>query len=171
MLAVDLGSTGIKVAVVDAHAAVRAVAGEVIPLLFVDGGGVEQDPRIWWDALGRCARKAIGEALMFVASDGIHSLIETEIEDLICEHSQVYSREQLGFTEYLPDERAMMKPVRHRLVRTNPATGRRSLYLSSHIGGIVGWLFLKNALHDAVVVRADEVDASPYILNTINKYN
>ncbi len=30
-------------------------------------------------------------------------------------------------------------PVRQRLVRTNPATGRKSLFLSSHIGGIVGW--------------------------------
>ena len=32
----------------------------------------------------------------------------------------------------------MFKPVRQRLVRTHPVTGRRSLYLSSHAGGIVG---------------------------------
>ena len=31
------------------------------------------------------------------------------------------------------------RPVRQRLVRTHPATGRKSLYLSSHIGTIVGW--------------------------------
>ncbi|MGB8862253.1 MAG: FGGY family carbohydrate kinase [Ilumatobacteraceae bacterium] len=62
VLAVDLGSTGIKVAVVDELARVRAVAGEVIPLLFVDDGGVEQDPRVWWEALGRCARRAIVES-------------------------------------------------------------------------------------------------------------
>ncbi|MDO9173186.1 MAG: FGGY family carbohydrate kinase, partial [Actinomycetota bacterium] len=62
VLAVDLGSTGIKVAVVDADGGVRAVAGEVIPLLFVADGGVEQDPRLWWEALGRCSRKAIGES-------------------------------------------------------------------------------------------------------------
>jgi alpha-ketoglutarate-dependent 2,4-dichlorophenoxyacetate dioxygenase len=29
--------------------------------------------------------------------------------------------------------------VRQRLVRTHPVTGRRSLFLSAHAGGIVGW--------------------------------
>ena len=32
-----------------------------------------------------------------------------------------------------------LRPVRHRLVITHPVSGRKSLYLSSHIGGIVGW--------------------------------
>ena len=32
-----------------------------------------------------------------------------------------------------------MAPVRQRLVRTHPITGRKSLYLSSHAGSIVGW--------------------------------
>jgi alpha-ketoglutarate-dependent 2,4-dichlorophenoxyacetate dioxygenase len=46
----------------------------------------------------------------------------------------------MGFTELSEDEKAMMKPVRQRLVRTHPVTGRKSLYLSSHAGTIVGWL-------------------------------
>ncbi len=29
--------------------------------------------------------------------------------------------------------------MRQRLVRTHPATGRKSLYLASHAGGILGW--------------------------------
>ena len=33
----------------------------------------------------------------------------------------------------------MFRPVRQRLVRTHPVTGRKSLYLSSHIGTIIGW--------------------------------
>ena len=46
----------------------------------------------------------------------------------------------MGFSELTDDEKAMMKPVRQRLVRTHPVTGRKSLYLSSHAGTIVGWL-------------------------------
>lgn len=62
VLAVDLGTTGVKVAVVDGDGAVRGVAGEVIPLLFVEDGGVEQDPNVWWAAVGRCARQAIASS-------------------------------------------------------------------------------------------------------------
>jgi alpha-ketoglutarate-dependent 2,4-dichlorophenoxyacetate dioxygenase len=76
---------------------------------------------------------------MRAAYDALDAKTKAEIEDLVTEHSQIFSREQLGFTEYLPDERAMMKPVRHRLVRTHPTSGRKSLFLSAHIGGIVGW--------------------------------
>ncbi len=76
---------------------------------------------------------------MRAAYDALDAATKSEIEDLICEHSQIFSREQLGFTNYLSDERAMMKPVRHRLVRTHPSSGRKSLFLSAHIGGIVGW--------------------------------
>jgi alpha-ketoglutarate-dependent 2,4-dichlorophenoxyacetate dioxygenase len=60
------------------------------------------------------------------------------IEDLVCEHSLLYSRGLLGF-EATPEERAMFRPVRQRLVRTHPVTGRKSLYLASHAGTIVGW--------------------------------
>ena len=32
----------------------------------------------------------------------------------------------------------MFRPVRQRLVRTHPVSGRKSLYLSSHAGAIIG---------------------------------
>jgi alpha-ketoglutarate-dependent 2,4-dichlorophenoxyacetate dioxygenase len=60
-------------------------------------------------------------------------------EPLICEHSQMYSRAKLGFTDFSPEERERFKPVLQRLVRTHPSTGRKSIYLSSHAGKIVGW--------------------------------
>src|SRR5262249_57288447 len=74
---------------------------------------------------------------MRAAYDALDAATKAEIEELICEHSLVYSRGQLGFSEFLTDERAPMKPVRQRLVRTHPVTGRKSLFLATHIGTIV----------------------------------
>ena len=76
---------------------------------------------------------------MRAAYDALDSATKIEIEDLLTEHSLLFSRGQLGFSDFTAEERAKFVPVRHRLVRTNPATGRKSLFLSSHIGGIVGW--------------------------------
>src|SRR6266487_2873476 len=66
------------------------------------------------------------------AYDALDTRTKAEIEDLICEHSLMYSREQIGFTDLMPEEVAAFKPVRQRLVRVHPATGRKSLFLSSH---------------------------------------
>jgi alpha-ketoglutarate-dependent 2,4-dichlorophenoxyacetate dioxygenase len=76
---------------------------------------------------------------MRAAYDTLDEATRTMIEDLVCEHSLIYSRGSMGFTELTEEERAFMKPVRQRLVRTHPVTGRKSLYLSSHAGTIVGW--------------------------------
>jgi alpha-ketoglutarate-dependent 2,4-dichlorophenoxyacetate dioxygenase len=75
---------------------------------------------------------------MRAAYDDLDAAMKALIEDLVCEHSLMYSRGSLGFLDYTEEERAMFRPVRQRLVRTHPVTGRRSLYLSSHAGGIVG---------------------------------
>jgi alpha-ketoglutarate-dependent 2,4-dichlorophenoxyacetate dioxygenase len=76
---------------------------------------------------------------MRAAYDALDAATRREIEELVCEHSLIHSREQLGFADFLPDERVAMQPVRQRLVRRHPVTGRRSLFLSAHIGAIVGW--------------------------------
>jgi alpha-ketoglutarate-dependent 2,4-dichlorophenoxyacetate dioxygenase len=75
---------------------------------------------------------------MRAAYDALDTATKSLIEDLVCEHSLMYSRGSLGMLDYSDEERAMFRPVRQRLVRTLPATGRKSLYLSSHAGGIVG---------------------------------
>src|SRR4030081_1874736 len=90
---------------------------------------------------GRTAAKKGGNtefADMRAAYDGLDEDAKALVEDLVCEHSLMYSRGLLGF-EVTPEERAMFRPVRQRLVRTQPVRGRQSLYLASHAGTIVGW--------------------------------
>jgi alpha-ketoglutarate-dependent 2,4-dichlorophenoxyacetate dioxygenase len=76
---------------------------------------------------------------MRAAYDTLDEETKAQIHDLICEHSQMYSRGILGFTEFTEAEKQLCIPVLQRLVRRHPVTGRLSLYLSSHIGTIVGW--------------------------------
>lgn len=76
---------------------------------------------------------------MRAAYDALDGETRKAVEDIVCEHSLIYSRDLLGFTELSAEERAMFAPVRQRLVRTHPVSGRRSLYLASHAGAIVGW--------------------------------
>lgn len=76
---------------------------------------------------------------MRAAYDALDARTKSEIEDLVCEHSLLYSRGLLGFTELSEEEKANFKPVRQSLVRTHPVTGRKSLFLSAHAGTIVGW--------------------------------
>lgn len=75
---------------------------------------------------------------MRAAYDALDEETKREIEPMICEHSLMYSRGSLGFSDFSEEEKAMFRPVRQRLVRTHPVTGRKSLYLSSHAGAILG---------------------------------
>ena len=76
---------------------------------------------------------------MRAAYDALDPRTKAEVEELVCEHSLIYSRAAIGFTELTPEEVAAFRPVRQRLVRTHPVTGRKSLFLASHAGAIVGW--------------------------------
>src|SRR5712691_3336563 len=76
---------------------------------------------------------------MRAAYDALDARTKAEIADLVCEHSLIYSREAIGMVDLTSEEIAAFKPVRQRLVRVHPVTGRKSLFLSSHAGGIVGW--------------------------------
>ena len=75
---------------------------------------------------------------MRAAYDTLDPDTKALIEDLICEHSLTYSRGLLGMHDFSEEERAMFRPVRQRLVRAHAVSGRKSLYLSSHAGAIVG---------------------------------
>jgi alpha-ketoglutarate-dependent 2,4-dichlorophenoxyacetate dioxygenase len=75
---------------------------------------------------------------MRAAYDALDAETKATIEDLVCQHSLMHSRGSLGLLDYSEEEKAMFRPVRQRLVRTHPVTGRKSLYLSSHAGAIEG---------------------------------
>ena len=76
---------------------------------------------------------------MRAAYDALDDKTKREVHDLVCPHSQIFSRGLLGFTDFTEEERVKWAPVRQRLVRRHPTTGRLSLYLASHAGGIEGW--------------------------------
>jgi alpha-ketoglutarate-dependent 2,4-dichlorophenoxyacetate dioxygenase len=76
---------------------------------------------------------------MRTAYESFDDETKEQIEGLVCEHSQMYSRRLLGFTDFSEEEQGRFRPVRQSLVRTHPSTGRKSVYLSSHAGDILGW--------------------------------
>src|SRR3984957_8478443 len=98
---------------------------------------------------------------MRAAYDALDDRTKQEVEALICEPSLAFSREAIGFNDLTPEERAAFRPIRPRLVRTHPVTGRKSLFLSAHAGTIEGWtipearMFLRDltefATHDRFV--------------------
>jgi len=74
---------------------------------------------------------------MRAAWDALDGDTRAEIADLVCEHSQQYSRGILGF-DFTEEERLKNPPVPQRLVRRHPGSGRRSIFLSAHAGAIRG---------------------------------
>jgi alpha-ketoglutarate-dependent 2,4-dichlorophenoxyacetate dioxygenase len=96
---------------------------------------------------------------MRAAYDALDARTRAEVEDLVCEHSLRFSREAIGFTDLTEEEIAAFRPVRQRLVRTHPVTGRKSLFLSSHAGAILGWtipearMFLRDLTEHATQPR------------------
>ncbi len=75
---------------------------------------------------------------MRAAWDELPEKMRLKVRDLVCEHSVIFSRAQLGFEAFSPEEIARCTPVPQRLVRRHERTGRLSLYLSAHIGRIRG---------------------------------
>lgn len=75
---------------------------------------------------------------MCAAYDALDAAMKAKLEGLRVHHSIAYSRQTLGF-EFSPEEAEKLKGAIHPLVRTNPRSGRRSLYLASHASRIVDW--------------------------------
>ena len=72
------------------------------------------------------------------AYDALPAAMTNRLQGLIAEHSLIYSRGKLGFTDFTAEEKVAFTPVLRPLVRRLPESGRDSLYIASHIGRIGG---------------------------------
>lgn len=61
------------------------------------------------------------------------------VDPLVVIHDYVYSRSKVAPDAVSPSLAASLPPVRHRLVRRNPRTGARNLFIGSHARSIEGW--------------------------------
>jgi alpha-ketoglutarate-dependent 2,4-dichlorophenoxyacetate dioxygenase len=75
---------------------------------------------------------------MRAAYDALDDETKAEVQDLVVEHSVLHSRGLLGFSFSEEDRRSMLA-ARQPLVRVDPVTGRKSLFLSAHAADIEGW--------------------------------
>ena len=77
-------------------------------------------------------------ANMAAAWDALSEGMKARLDGLTVHHSIAYSRQILGF-EFSQAELDQLQGAIHPLVRRNPNTGRRSLYLAAHASRIVEW--------------------------------
>ncbi len=75
---------------------------------------------------------------MRAAYEALDDATRAQIGGLRVHHSIAYSRQTLGF-EFSAEEQETLKGAVHALVRANPRTQRRSLYLASHASRILDW--------------------------------
>ena len=73
---------------------------------------------------------------MRAAFEELDEGLRSQLAGLHAHHSIAYSRQTLGF-EFSAEEADKLKGAVHPLIRTNPRTGRRALYLASHASRIV----------------------------------
>ena len=77
------------------------------------------------------------------AYDNLDTNTKQKVDNMICEHSLIYSRQRLGFDmvkELSSEEIKNFTPVEQPLVRKNKITKRKTIFLSCHIGKIRDWI-------------------------------
>ena len=90
------------------------------------------------------------------AYESLSKLQRTTIAELEVEHDIRRSRELTGYV-YEPETAKNFIVARHKLVRTNPSTGRKSLLIGVHACGIVGWSDEKSReLLNDLLARAEQ---------------
>ena len=75
---------------------------------------------------------------MRAAYDALDDAMKRKLEGLKVHHTITRSREILGF-EFSPEEKQKLKGAIHPMVRVNPRSGRKSLYLAAHAARVIDW--------------------------------
>ena len=75
---------------------------------------------------------------MHAAYDALDDATKQEVANLRVHHTITRSREILGF-DFSQEEKDKLKGAIHPMVRVNPRTGRKSLYLASHASRVMNW--------------------------------
>jgi alpha-ketoglutarate-dependent 2,4-dichlorophenoxyacetate dioxygenase len=68
----------------------------------------------------------------------LNSATRQLIDDKVGIHDYIYSRTRIGEDAVNQSQRTYMHPVRQRLVRQNPVTGERNVFVGSHVKEIEG---------------------------------
>jgi alpha-ketoglutarate-dependent 2,4-dichlorophenoxyacetate dioxygenase len=72
------------------------------------------------------------------AYDALPQAMQEKLHGRIAEHCIATSRRRSGFMQFNEEEAKRLPPVPQALVRTIPQNGRKSLYVASHAGRILG---------------------------------
>ncbi|HSQ40356.1 MAG TPA: FGGY family carbohydrate kinase, partial [Anaerolineales bacterium] len=63
ILAIDLGTSGPKVALFSTHGELLGSEFEETRLLLFDNGGAEQSPAEWWEAIDKAVKRLLARGL------------------------------------------------------------------------------------------------------------
>lgn len=107
---------------------------------------------------------AEGAETLFVSNraayDRLPDEMKAKVDPLIGVHDYVFSRSKVGKDAVSPGLAKSLPPVRQRLVRRNPANGRKNLFIGSHVRTIEGMDDSEaRELLDELVERAVEPEA------------
>ncbi|MBK8615756.1 MAG: FGGY-family carbohydrate kinase [Anaerolineales bacterium] len=75
ILAIDLGTSGPKVALLSVQGELIGSEFEETPVLLPPGGGAEQSPQVWWDAIETAGKRLLAKGL--VSNDDIVAIAST----------------------------------------------------------------------------------------------
>ena len=104
--------------------------------------GSFQDPAARYSTLYACVLPPVRSDTQFADMRAAYDTLDDEtkemLEGLSAHHSIAYSRQTLGFS-FSEEEQERLKGAVHPMIRVNPRTKRRSVYVASHANRVTEW--------------------------------